>query len=173
MFAKLVAKRRNEIIHNHVVCNLKKQEMEIKHIISTVILLISISSFGQKWNTVEFINKYKYQEVIGNIDDIDEKSKPDKYARYPNGKKGIYSFISQNTVIPKKATKEKISGTVILKYVVDEKGYATDIEVVQSVSKSLDKASIKVMKKMERWIPGKADGKNLRVEYRQPFTYRL
>ena len=138
-----------------------------------VLLLISISSFGQKWDTEEFINEYKYQEVIGDIDDIDEKNKPDKYAMYPNGKKGIYTFISQNTVIPKKAIKQKISGIVILKYVVDEKGYVTDIEIVQSVSKLLDKASIKVMEKMERWIPGKKDGENLRVEYRQPFNYKL
>lgn len=147
--------------------------MRIKHIIFALILLISISSFGQKWDTEEFINQNRYQEVIGRIEDTDEKCKPDKYAMYPNGKKGIYSFISQNTVIPKKAFKEKISGKVILKYVVDEKGYVTDIEILQSVSKLLDKASINVMKKMERWIPGKRDGKNLRVEYRQPFNYRL
>ncbi len=145
----------------------------MKNLISSVFLLISISIFGQKWNTEKFINKYKYQEVIGNIDGIEEKCIPDKYTMYPNGKKGIYSFIGENTVIPKKATKEKISGTVILKYVVNNEGYVTDIEVVQSVSKLLDKASIKVMKRMERWIPGKADGKNIRVEYRQPFTYRL
>ena len=147
--------------------------MEIKYLISTVLILLSIASFGQKWNTEEFINKYNYQEVIGNIDDIDEKCKPDKYALYPNGKKGIYSFIGQNTVIPKKAIKEKISGTVILKYVVDQKGYLTDIEVIQSVSKLLDKTSIKVMKKMKRWIPGKIDGKNIKIVYRQPFNYRL
>lgn len=147
--------------------------MRIKHLITVILLLISISSFGQKWDTEEFINQNKYQEVIGDIDDIDEKCKPDKYAMYPNGKKGIYSFISQNTVIPKKAFKEKISGIVILKYVVDEKGYVTDIEIVQSVSKLLDQASIKVMKKMQRWIPGKKDGKNLRVEYRQPFNYKI
>ena len=151
----------------------KKQKMRIKHLISALLLLISISSFGQEWDTEEFITQNKYQEVIGDIDDINEKSKPDKYAMYPNGKKGIYSFIGQNTVIPKKAFKEKISGTVILKYVVDEKGYVTDIEIVQSVSNLLDKASIKVMKKMERWIPGKKDGKNIRVEYRQPFNYKL
>ena len=147
--------------------------MRIKYLISALLLFISISSFGQEWDTEEFITQNNYQEVIGDIDDIDEKSKPDKYAMYPNGKKGIYSFIAQNTVIPKKAFKEKISGTVILKYVVDEKGYVTDIEIVQSVSNLLDKASIKVMKKMKRWIPGKKDGKNIRVEYRQPFNYKL
>jgi protein TonB len=92
---------------------------------------------------------------------------------YPNGKKGIYNLISNETVIPSKAQKDKISGTVLLKYVVDEKGNVTDLEVIQSVSKHLDKASIRVMKKMERWIPGKINGKNVRVEYRQPFTYRL
>lgn len=75
-----------------------------------ILLLVftSFSSFGQKWNTEEFISKYNYKEVIGNIEDNDEQKKPDRYAMYPNGKEGIHNFIMNTTKIPKKAVKDKI-----------------------------------------------------------------
>ncbi|MAZ72486.1 MAG: hypothetical protein CMC70_05000 [Flavobacteriaceae bacterium] len=141
-------------------------------LLNTLFLIISLSCFAQQWDSDEFIRANNYQEVIGDINE-DDKRKPDVYAMYPDGKKGIYTLIANETLIPRKAIKENISGTVILKYVVGKDGYITDIEVVQSVSKHLDKASIKVLKLMERWIPGKENGKNVRVEYRQPFRFNL
>ncbi len=145
----------------------------MKFLLSIFFLSVTFSCLGQKWNTEKYIKKYNYQEVVGHIDSMEQKKIPDKYAMYPNGKKGIYSLIANKTKIPKKAIKDKLNGTVILKYVVDKNGYVTDIGVIQSVRKDLDQAAIKVLKLMKRWIPGKIDGENIRVEYRQPFKFNL
>lgn len=135
--------------------------------------LLSVSCLAQKWDTKEYIEKYNYQEVIGDFKNDKENKVPDSYAMYPDGTKGIYKLIVEKTKIPNKVFKLKIGGTVILKYIVDKEGYVTDIEVIQSVHKLLDNAAIKVMKSMERWIPGKVNGENIRVIYRQPFVFNL
>ncbi len=145
----------------------------MKFLLSITLLFVTLFSFGQKWNTEEYTKKYNYKEVIGYIENLEQKKTPDKYAMYPNGKKGIYNLIANKTKIPSKAIRDKIGGTVILKYVVGKDGYVTDISVVRGVSRLLDKAAMKVLKQMERWIPGKIDGKNVRIEYRQPFKFNL
>jgi len=147
--------------------------MKTKVLSFVTLLFISISCVSQEWGTKEFIEKYNYQPVIGNYKNEDDKKTPDTFAMYPNGKEGIHRLIIEKTKIPRKAYKEKISGKVILKYVVDKEGYVTDIEVVKSVSELLDNAAIEVLKKMERWIPGKVNGKNIRVVYRVPFVFRM
>ncbi len=123
--------------------------------------LLVLSSFciAQEWKTPEYIKKFNYQEVIGNIEKIPENQLPDVYAKYPNGKKGVYKLIANETKMPKKAIRKKIEGTVIVKYVVGADGYVRDIAITQSVNKLLDNAAIQVIKSMKRWIPGKVDGK--------------
>jgi TonB family protein len=147
--------------------------MKTKFLLSIIFLTLTLSCLGQKWNTEKYIKKYNYEEVVGHIENIEQKKTPDMYAMYPNGKKGIYSLIANKIKIPNKAIRDKIGGTVILKYVVDKNGYVTDIEIIQSVSKNLDKAAIRVLKLMKRWIPGKKEGENVRVEYQQPFKFKF
>ena len=45
--------------------------------------------------------------------------------------------------------------------------------VANSVYPSLDKESIRVVSGMPKWIPGKANGKTVRVKYTIPITFRL
>lgn len=138
-----------------------------------MLLVLSSSCIAQKWNTPEYIEKFNYQEVIGNIEKIPENQLPDVHPMYPNGKKGIYELIANETKMPKKAIRKKIEGTVIVKYVVGSDGYVRDIEITQSVHELLDNAAIQVIKSMKRWIPGKVDGKNVGVEYSQPFKFQI
>lgn len=144
-----------------------------KLIMCVVIGLITMLCNAQKWDTEEFIKKYNYQEVIGDIKNEDGILTPDKYGMYPDGKAGIHELISKRTKIPKKARRENIGGKVILRYIVDVDGYVTDIEVFQSAHKLLDKAAIKVLKLMKRWIPAQVNGEYVRIEYRQPFRFDI
>ena len=44
---------------------------------------------------------------------------------------------------------------------------------MKSVDPSLDKEAIRVIKAMQQWIPGKVNGKPVRVEYTVPLTFSL
>ena len=64
-------------------------------------------------------------------------------------------------------------GRVIASFTVEKDGNLSDIKVVKSVDPSLDKEAIRVIKAMPQWIPGKVNGKPVRVEYTVPLTFSL
>lgn len=49
----------------------------------------------------------------------------------------------------------------------------SDIRVVKGVDPSLDAEAIRVAEKMPKWIPGKNEGKPVRVYYTLPVTFRM
>tara|TARA_B110000259_G_C13953691_1_gene377834 strand:+ start:180 stop:605 length:426 start_codon:yes stop_codon:yes gene_type:complete len=139
-----------------------------KKIYSLLIICIVIVSCS---TTKNISKENNYVEVIGDIKDIENKVIPDKYAMYPNGKKGIYNLIINEIIVPKKALQSNIKGKVLIKYFVGIDGYVENIEVIKSVHPLLDKAAVDVIKKMKKWTPGKKNGKPVRVFYKQPFKF--
>ncbi len=124
----------------------------------------------------KLISKYElerknYQEVIGDIDE--NKPKPDIYAMYPNGIKGIYDHIAKTTRYPRTALENKIQGRVLVEFIVEKNGIIKDVKILESVSNELDKEAIRVILALDRFYPGFKDGKPVRVSYRQPFNFKL
>ena len=136
------------------------------------LLSISITCFSQDWPSLEYINKNNYQEVVGDTTNLGQAPKLLKYAMYPNGKQGIYELIKNEVKFPETRLIPKNGGKVILKYVVNRKGEIEDIEVIESAGKPFDREAIRVLNKMERWIPGKLDNREVRVMYTQPFSFQ-
>ena len=87
----------------------------------------------------------------------------------------IYKYIAQNTKYPPMAKDAGISGTVYIRYLVNEKGKVTDVEVLRGVSggKSLDDEAVRVIKSLPTMTPGKQRGKPVRVQYTVPVRFNL
>ena len=92
---------------------------------------------------------------------------------FPGGMSQLMSFIKKNVRYPVDAVKEGTEGRVILTFTVERDGSLTDIEVAKSVSPSLDKEAVRIVKSMPRWIPGRQDGKKVRVKYTLPIYFKL
>jgi protein TonB len=144
-----------------------------KQIIILFFAFVLVHCKTTKWPDDLFIKKYNYQQVIGHIDEPQAISPTDKYAMYPNGLKGINDHIIKNIVYPTSCRNKNIEGKVILKYIVETDGYVKQIDIIQGVDPALEAEAIRIIKSMKRWIPGYKDGKPCRVEYRQPFNFRL
>ena len=56
---------------------------------------------------------------------------------------------------------------------VEPDGYIGEILVIQSVHPVLDQQAIRVIKKMDRWIPAYVDGVPARCSFNQPFKFSL
>jgi TonB family protein len=138
-----------------------------------LILLLLTACAPVKWPNEKFIKKHGYQVVIGEPTYLSQIEKPDKWGMYPNGDKGIRDLIIKNIKYPEEAENKRISGKVIVKYLVDTDGYVKEIEVTQHVDPLLDAEAVRIIRLMERWIPGIKDGQPVRIEYRQPFSFRL
>lgn len=92
---------------------------------------------------------------------------------YKGGEDKLYKFLAENLNYPDKARKRSITGTVVLKFVVEKDGRITNIEIAKSVGYGIDEECIRVMHKMPRWKPGTVNGKPARVQYCLPIKFDL
>ena len=87
---------------------------------------------------------------------------------YPGGIKEFFSFVGKNFKTPI----EKVSGKVFVQFVVEKDGSITDIKVMRDIGYGTGEEAIRVMKLSPKWIPGKQDGKPVRVLYSLPISIK-
>ena len=144
----------------------------MKSIISYLLLVLMISGCASnKLISKKEIKRKNYKEVIGVIDD--SIPKPDKYAMYPNGLKGIYKHIEKTINYPSNAIKNNIQGKVVVEFIVEKNGQVKEAKIIKSVSDELDKEALRVILTLNKWYPGFKDGKPVRILYRQPINFKL
>ena len=64
-------------------------------------------------------------------------------------------------------------GRAIVQFIVDKEGNIVQPKVVRGVDPYLDKEAVRVVKSMPKWIPGKQNGKAVRVKFTVPVMFRL
>ena len=66
-----------------------------------------------------------------------------------------------------------VQGKVSVKFVIEKDGSIADPVVVRGVDPYLDKEAVRVVQSMPKWIPGKQNGKAVRVKFTVPVMFRL
>lgn len=103
--------------------------------------------------------------------DILEKA--EKMPQYPGGDMELLKFIAMNTQYPETAKTEKAQGKVIVKFIVDTEGKVKDAVIFKGVHPALDAEALRVVGKLERFIPGTDGGNPVNVYYYLPITFGL
>ena len=91
----------------------------------------------------------------------------------PSFKGNVNLWLSQNLTYPAAAAENGIQGKVVVKFVVDEHGNVSDVQVVRSVDPSLDREAVSTVKRMPKWNPGMQNGQPVKVWYTLPVTFKL
>jgi len=97
----------------------------------------------------------------------------DVMPEFPGGIKEFQKYISRN--IDKPDMDESMpSITAIVSFVIEKDGGLSDIKVLRSNDKDLEKAAVKVLKSLHtKWKPGMKDGDYVRTLYIQPIRIAL
>jgi len=84
-------------------------------------------------------------------------------------------FISKNIRYPKEALEKGAEGRVVVNFIINEDGSIDkdNIQVVKSVGFGMDEESIRVVKLMPNWKPGKQNGRPVAVRYTLPISFKL
>ncbi|NNC94928.1 MAG: energy transducer TonB [Chitinophagales bacterium] len=87
--------------------------------------------------------------------------------------KQLQSFLSK-IKYPRAAKKAKAEGKVMVSFIVDTSGAATEVFIkVSSGNAFLDNAALDHVSKMPKWIPGHKEGKPAPVQMTVPVLFRL
>ena len=92
---------------------------------------------------------------------------------FPGGQQELMSYLGKNIKYPTIAQENGTQGRVIIQFVVERDGTITDVRVARGVDPYLDKEAVRVVQSMPKWIPGKQNGKAVRVKFTVPVMFRL
>jgi TonB family protein len=92
---------------------------------------------------------------------------------FPGGTDAMAAWINSNLKYPADAVKNKITGKVLVNFLVTTKGKIENVVVIKSVSPVLDAEAKRVISSMPDWKPGMQAGKNVPVQMQVPVDFKL
>ena len=147
---------------------------------SPKLILIPKKLYLAKVKDGQILYEYEFKEVeeintssIEDNSEIVEQSIVEEQPQYPGGDMAILKDLFSNFVYPTIAQEQGIQGRVSIKFVIEKDGSIGETKVEKSLSPECDKAAISAIKKLKKFVPGKQNGKPVRVWYRLPIRFRL
>lgn len=134
-----------------------------KFIIMVLTVLFGLTNVSAQ-KTVVAKKAVTKQQVFSVVDQMPE---------FPGGQAALFEFLMKNVKYPADAKEKKIEGRVLVTFVVDTDGSITDISLLKKTYPSLDTEAKRVIKAMPKWIPGRQNGKVVKVHYSVPIIFRL
>lgn len=97
----------------------------------------------------------------------------DKLPQYPGGMEKFYQYVG-NSIDKEEIASNAMSVNVIMSFVIETDGSMTDIRVLRSSDKNLEKEAIRVLRKSKvKWTPGVLNGDYVRTQYVLPIRVTL
>ena len=92
---------------------------------------------------------------------------------FPGGDIARIRFLYENIQYPAMARETGIQGRVYITFVVEKDGSITDVRLLKGIGGGCDEESIRVVKAMPKWIPGKQRERPVRVQFILPIKFTL
>lgn len=92
---------------------------------------------------------------------------------FPGPPGAMNRFLAGQLRYPPEALKNKTQGQVQVRFIVEPDGRISNPEIVRSLSPECDAETLRVIRKMPRWHPGRQNGAFVAVYYTIPVTFSL
>ncbi len=80
-------------------------------------------------------------------------------------------WIIEHTNFPPEALKQRISGKIVLSFVVEKDGSVDNLELLESNHPDFTRESLRVVRSAPNWTPGIQNGEFVRVKYTLPILF--
>ncbi|MCW3078039.1 MAG: Protein TonB [Bacteroidetes bacterium] len=99
----------------------------------------------------------------------------EEQAEFPGGIAAMQKYMRDNTQYPTMAREAGISGKCFLKFVVNEDGSISNVEILKGVPgcADCDREAIRVVKSMPKWKPAKMTGRSVKCYFNLPFNFKI
>ncbi len=85
----------------------------------------------------------------------------------------MLQYFAKQIQYPATARENGIQGRVILKFIIDENGKITNPRVLKGVAGGCSQEALRVLNSMPKWKPGRHGGRNVKVNFTLPVSFRL
>ncbi len=99
----------------------------------------------------------------------------EEQAEFPGGIAELGRFIQKNLQYPAMAREAGISGKCFLKFVVNETGDISNVEILKGVPGcgDCDREAIRVVKSMPKWKAAKMTGRSVKCYFNLPISFKI
>ncbi|MPM18882.1 hypothetical protein SDC9_65300 [bioreactor metagenome] len=92
---------------------------------------------------------------------------------YPGGEQALMDYLSSNIKYPQLARESNIQGTVFVSFTVTSYGLITNVKVLRGIGGGCDEESMRVVRNMPPWNPGRQRGNPVCVQFNLPIRFVL
>ena len=122
-------------------------------ILYSLLFFSGLNCFSQENNQDKEKESYKYNTI-------------EKKPEFPGGMEAFFKYIGNNYKTPKVSN---LSGKIYINFVIEKDGAMSNIKVLRSSDKNLEREAIRVLKSLKvKWAPGYKDGEKMRTLYTLP-----
>jgi protein TonB len=90
---------------------------------------------------------------------------------FPGGEQALLNYIRSKLRYPDYDNEAGIQGKAVVGFVIDENGKVTDVKIMKSVSRGIDRESMRVISSLPDFKPGMQSGRKVRVRYVVPLDF--
>lgn len=124
-------------------------------------------------------NKAQEDVVISDVSGDEEVAEEEIFVfveenpAYPGGEAALYEYLGKSIKYPDLARENNITGTVVVKFVVEKDGSITKASILREIGGGCGKEALRVVNAMPKWKPGKQSGRAVRTEFTLPVQFEL
>lgn len=141
--------------------------------------MYSATNLAENCTYVAFDNVYLSTSNIPDEIDNDTVSDGPVYfivedmPQFPGGETALRKYIQMYLLYPREAMLNNISGTVYVRFIINENGSISNVEVLRGVHPLLDREAVRIIKSLPRWKPGSHLGRSVKCLYSVPVKFSL
>lgn len=172
----------NLAVENFTRClNLTSGDIDALYNLGTVYFKLNEKEKAcETWNKIKALGKPDADDLIKQycfaqeVKDTIIHTVVEQPAEFPEGILAMGKFLQKNIQYPAKARKAGIGGRCLLKFIVNETGEISDVEVIQGVPDcpDCDKEAVRVVKSMPKWKPALVKEKPVKCYFNLPIQFR-
>lgn len=92
---------------------------------------------------------------------------------YKGGREAMFKILGQETIYPENALQAGMTGTVLIRALIDSAGRMASAEVYKGVYPSLDQEALRVVRLLEEWTPATLEGEPVEMHIMLPISFRM
>lgn len=93
--------------------------------------------------------------------------------QFVGGQDSLTVYLKNNLRYPTQAYQAKITGKVMVRFVVGSNGEISKSEIISGIGYGCDEEALRVVTLFPKWIPGRQSGKNVAVQQILPIEFAL
>ena len=124
-------------------------------------------------DTMKVPEKEEIKRPLERNDVVTDLKLLDEIPSYPGGMSQFVKWLTSNLKYPENARKNKLQGVVLATFVIEKDGNISNLKIARALHKECDDEVLRVLKKMNKWTPGKRNGETCRTLFCIPVEFKL